>query len=84
MVNITKGVILLDDIDITKVPLMHLRSKLSIIPQDPVLFSGTIRSDFFPAFLFQDEKEIWKCEKTRSGVSLARRSQVYNSVGKNH
>ena len=42
-VHISEGSILLDGVDITQVPLQTLRSKLSIIPQEPVLFSGTIR-----------------------------------------
>ena len=37
------GRIVIDGIDIAKLPLHTLRSRLSIILQDPVLFSGTIR-----------------------------------------
>uniref|UniRef100_A0A8C4YW45 ATP-binding cassette, sub-family C (CFTR/MRP), member 9 n=1 Tax=Gadus morhua TaxID=8049 RepID=A0A8C4YW45_GADMO len=43
MVDISEGRILIDGIDICRLPLQTLRSRLSIILQDPVLFSGSIR-----------------------------------------
>ncbi|XP_016776007.4 ATP-binding cassette sub-family C member 8 isoform X8 [Pan paniscus] len=43
MVDTFEGHIIIDGIDIAKLPLHTLRSRLSIILQDPVLFSGTIR-----------------------------------------
>lgn len=43
LVEISNGKIQIDGIDVAKVKLKLLRNKLSIIPQDPVLFSGTIR-----------------------------------------
>ena len=42
------GSIHIDGIDISKLSLLSLRSRLAIIPQDPVLFSGTVRSNLDP------------------------------------
>jgi ABC-type multidrug transport system fused ATPase/permease subunit len=42
------GQIIIDGLDIAKMDLHSLRSRLAIIPQDPVLFSGTIRSNLDP------------------------------------
>uniref|UniRef100_A0A4X2KDD2 ATP binding cassette subfamily C member 8 n=1 Tax=Vombatus ursinus TaxID=29139 RepID=A0A4X2KDD2_VOMUR len=48
MVDMFEGRIVIDDIDISKLPLQTLRSRLSIILQDPILFSGTIRFNLDP------------------------------------
>jgi len=43
MMELDSGSISIDGIDISTIGLESLRSKLSIIPQDPVLFVGTVR-----------------------------------------
>ncbi|XP_054865638.1 ATP-binding cassette sub-family C member 10 isoform X2 [Amphiprion ocellaris] len=48
MVELNQGQILLDQLDISTVGLAQLRSRLAIIPQDPFVFSGTIRENLDP------------------------------------
>jgi ABC-type multidrug transport system fused ATPase/permease subunit len=56
--EVHKGLIAIDGVDISSVPLATLRSRLAIIPQDPVLFTGDLRFQLDPFQLYTDQ-EIW-------------------------
>ncbi|KAI8823438.1 P-loop containing nucleoside triphosphate hydrolase protein [Fimicolochytrium jonesii] len=59
IVEICKGKIVIDGVDLSKLGLAELRSNIAIIPQEPVLFVGTIRSNLDPFGKCSDD-EIWK------------------------
>lgn len=48
LVEVDGGTILLDGVDTKDVGLRKLRSNIAVIPQDPVLFSGTIKTNLDP------------------------------------
>uniref|UniRef100_A0A672K2V6 ABC-type glutathione-S-conjugate transporter n=1 Tax=Sinocyclocheilus grahami TaxID=75366 RepID=A0A672K2V6_SINGR len=58
IIEASEGRILIDGIDISTLGLHDLRSRLTIIPQDPVLFSGTLRMNLDP-FEKSSDEEIW-------------------------
>ncbi|XP_061766165.1 canalicular multispecific organic anion transporter 1 [Nerophis ophidion] len=59
IIEAADGRILIDNVDISKIGLHDLRNRLTIIPQDPVLFSGTLRMNLDPFDRFSDE-DIWR------------------------
>ncbi|KAF6122855.1 ATP binding cassette subfamily C member 1 [Phyllostomus discolor] len=53
-----EGEIIIDNVNIAKIGLHDLRFKITIIPQDPVLFSGSLRMNLDPFSQYSDE-EVW-------------------------
>ncbi|KAI9355946.1 P-loop containing nucleoside triphosphate hydrolase protein [Zopfochytrium polystomum] len=58
MVEISDGKVTIDGIDASTLGLFDLRKNLAIIPQDPVLFTGTYRSNLDP-FSEYDDNQLW-------------------------
>ncbi|XP_063866337.1 multidrug resistance-associated protein 1-like isoform X3 [Scylla paramamosain] len=58
IIEAAEGNITIDGINISEIGLHDLRSRLTIIPQDPVLFSGTLRMNLDPFNHYSDEK-VW-------------------------
>ncbi|KAK7259662.1 hypothetical protein RIF29_25275 [Crotalaria pallida] len=59
LVELQKGRIIIDGCDISKFGLADLRKVLTIIPQSPVLFSGTVRFNLDP-FNEHNDADLWE------------------------
>ena len=58
----SEGQILIDGVDTQSISLRHLRSRIAVIPQEPVMLTGTIRTNLDPDGSSTDE-EIWAALK---------------------
>ncbi len=52
------GSILIDGLDTRQLPLARVRSAVALIPQDPLLFRGTLRSNLDP-FALRSDEQLW-------------------------
>ncbi|KAI8640714.1 hypothetical protein BD408DRAFT_444931 [Parasitella parasitica] len=73
----SKGSIFIDGIDISTIGIQDLRSQITIIPQDAVLFSGTIRSNIDP-FEEHSDEAVWE------SLERAHLSKVSDRLNKLH
>lgn len=65
LIEICSGEILIDNINIQSIPLNILRSKLSIIPQDPIIFKRSVRNNLDPWLKTKDDKLLQVLEQVK-------------------
>ncbi|KAH1239626.1 ABC transporter C family member 3 [Glycine max] len=74
------GEILIDNINISLIGIHDLRSRLSIIPQEPTMFEGTVRTNLDPLEEYTDE-QIWEAlDMCQLGDEVRRKEEKLDSI----
>lgn len=81
IVDPAAGRIKIDDIDICSIGVHDLRSRLSIIPQDPTMFEGSVRTNLDPLEEYSDD-HIWEAlDKCQLGEEVRKKEGKLDSSG---
>ncbi|KAL8745735.1 MAG: hypothetical protein Q9190_002174 [Brigantiaea leucoxantha] len=83
LVELSDGSISIDGINIATVGLKDLRTRLAIIPQDPTLFRGTVRSNLDP-FNEHTDLELWSALRQSDLIDADANIDEKNNNGKSH
>ncbi|KAL8468610.1 hypothetical protein ACS0TY_031707 [Phlomoides rotata] len=75
LVELEKGKIFIDDCDVSKFGLTDLRKVLGIIPQSPVLFSGSVRFNLDP-FNEHNDADLWEALERAHLKDVIRRNPL--------
>jgi len=79
IVEAAEGAVYIDGVDIGKIDLKDLRSNIAIIPQEPILFVGSIRENV-DLFHKSTDDEIWRAlDAVHLGETIRRMPQKLNS-----
>ena len=81
LIELSGGSINIDGVNIADIGLHDLRSRLAIIPQDPTLFRGTIRSNLDP-FNEHSDLELWNA--LRQADLVGAEQSIEDEAGRIH
>ena len=70
--DVSEGSVELFGTDVKKYPLKQLRRTVAYVPQNTMLFSGTIRSNLLMGGRDADDETLWKCLETAQAASFVR------------
>lgn len=73
--DVSEGSVELFGTDVKKYPLKQLRRTVAYVPQNTMLFSGTIRSNLLMGGRDADDETLWKCLETAQAASFVREKE---------